>query len=294
MKKGATSDRPVDQFQINPLDSFRCAMRDIRLALVVANCPVAAIEKNLESVAQWSEKAARQGAEVICFPELNVTGYGAGKSPAQTVLPVPGPETERLVEIARASSLVVLAGLAEKDKQGRVFATHLVAAPQGLAGIYRKLHVAPPEQAIFSPGNRILIHALRGVTFGIQLCYDAHFPELATRMALEGCDLIVIPHASPRGSPKKKLASWMRHLSARAFDNGVFVAACNQVGGNGNGLEFPGVAVVIGPDGRILQQYVADQEGLLLVDLKSTLLSSVRRHRMRYFLPHRRPDAYRL
>lgn len=267
-------------------------MRDIRLALAVVNCPVAAIEENLESVARWSEEAARQGAEVISFPELNVTGYGAGKSPAQTTLPVPGPETERLVEIARASSLVVLAGLAERDKQGRVFATHLVATPQGLAGIYRKLHVAPPEKAIFSPGDRIFLHTLRGVTFGIQLCYDAHFPELATRMALEGCDLIVIPHASPRGTPKKKLASWMRHLPARAFDNGIFVAACNQVGGNGNGLEFPGIAVVIGPDGRILHQYVADQEGLLLFEFKAALLNSVRRHRMRYFLPYRRPDAY--
>lgn len=269
-------------------------MRNFRIALVVANCPVAAIEENLESVARWSEEAARQGAEVICFPELNVTGYSTGKALAQTALPVPGPETEKIVDIARASSLVILAGLAEADPQGRVFATHLVATPRRLAGVYRKLHVAPPEQTLLTPGSHIPLHSLPGMTFGLQLCYDAHFPELSTRMALGGCDLIVVPHASPRGTAKEKQASWMRHLSARAFDNGVFVAACNQVGNNGAGLDFPGIALVIGPDGKIVKQYLANEEGLLLVDLKAALLKSVRQHRMRYFLPHRRPEIYQL
>jgi len=269
-------------------------MRNLRLALVVANCPVAAIEKNLESVIRWSEEAARQGAQVICFPELNVTGYGSGKDLAQSALPVPGPETEKLVAIARATSLVILAGLAEMDRKGRVFASHLVATPQGLEGIYRKLHIAPPEQALFTPGNQVTLHTIREVTFGMQLCYDAHFPELSTRMALDGCDLIIVPHASPRGTAKKKLASWMRHLAARAFDNGVFIAACNQIGDNGNGLKFPGVAVAIGPDGHLMKEYTQNREGLLLVDLQPSSLHSVRQHRMRYFLPHRRPDIYRL
>jgi N-carbamoylputrescine amidase len=269
-------------------------MRNLRLALAVVNCPLAATEKNLESVARWSEKAVRQGAKVICFPELNVTGYSTGKALAQTALPVPGPETERLVEMARASSLVILAGLAEADPQGRVFATHLVATPQGLAGVYRKLHIAPPEQTLLTPGSHVPLHSFPGLTFGIQLCYDAHFPELSIRMALGGCDLIVIPHASPRGTAKEKLASWMRHLSARAYDNGVFVAACNQVGDNGAGLNFPGVALALGPDGNIVRQYVTNKEGLMLVDLKAALLKNVRQHRMRYFLPYRRPEIYQL
>jgi N-carbamoylputrescine amidase len=261
---------------------------------VVVNCPVAAIEKNLENVVRLSEEAARQGAQLICFPELNVTGYGTCKELAQSALSVPGPETDKLLEIARASSLVILAGLAEMDSQGHVFATHVVATPEGMAGIYRKLHISPPEQALFTAGRQVPLHSHLGLTFGLQLCYDAHFPELSTRMALDGCDMIIIPHASPRGTPEKKLASWMRHLSARAFDNGVFVAACNQVGDNGNGLEFPGVAVVVGPDGKVMQEYDANREGLLLVDLQTSFLESIRKHRMRYFLPNRRPDVYYL
>jgi predicted amidohydrolase len=52
--------------------------------------------------------------------------------------------------------------------------------------------------------------------------------------------------------------------------------------------------MVIGPSGEVLQRIGSDKEGLLVAVLKATQLDDVRRHRMRYFLPHRRPDVYRL
>ncbi|MFZ0133240.1 MAG: nitrilase family protein [Desulfobacterales bacterium] len=269
-------------------------MHDTRIALVVANCPVGAVDDNLATVARWATEAARAGAKIVCFPELNLTGYSVSANVAETALPVTGPVTTGLVRIAHATSLTILAGLAEKDREGRIFATHLVVTPQGVSGSYRKVHLAPPESPLFSPGRSISFFSAAGLVFGIQLCYDSHFPELSTAMALKGCDLIFMPHASPRGTPADKLASWMRHLTARAFDNAVFVAACNQVGENHAGLAFPGVAVVIKPSGKVLQQLTGDREALLVADLKADRLNRVRGHRMRYFLPHRRPDIYRL
>ncbi|MFZ0612048.1 MAG: nitrilase-related carbon-nitrogen hydrolase [Desulfobacterales bacterium] len=269
-------------------------MHDTRIALVVANCPVGAVDDNLADVARWATEAARAGAKIVCFPELNLTGYSVSADVAKTALPVPGPVTAELVRIAHATSLTILAGLAEKDREGRIFATHLVVTPQGLSGSYRKVHLAPPERPVFSPGQSIPLFSAEGLIFGIQLCYDSHFPELSTAMALEGCDLIFMPHASPRGTPDDKLASWMRHLTARAFDNAVFIAACNQFGDNRAGLGFPGVAVVIKPSGKVLRQFTGDKEVLLVTDLRADRLSRVRGHRMRYFLPHRRPDVYRL
>ena len=87
--------------------------------------------------------------------------------------------------------------------------------------------------------------------------------------------------------------SWLRHMPGRAFDNGLYVVACNQVGRNREGLDFPGVAVVFGPDGRIMQSYVGKEEGLVFADLNANFLEEVRKHRMRYFLPNRRPELYR-
>jgi predicted amidohydrolase len=84
----------------------------------------------------------------------------------------------------------------------------------------------------------------------------------------------------------------MRHLTARAYDNGLYIVACNQIGDNCNGLVFPGNAVVIDPSGNILDTKLDDSEGLLVADLTAEALEHVRGHRMRYFLPNRRPDLY--
>jgi N-carbamoylputrescine amidase len=194
--------------------------------------------------------------------------------------------------MAHKSQIVILAGMAEKDKSGRIYASHLVVTPQDISGIYRKVHIAPPELGIFAAGNAVPLFETAGVKLGIQLCYDVHFPELATRMALKGADIIFIPHASPRGTPSDKLNSWLRHLTARAFDNGVFIVACNQNGDNQTGLQFPGVVVVIDPSGEIIKKDIKGKDGIVVADLRAETLEAVRGHRMRYFLPNRRPDLY--
>jgi N-carbamoylputrescine amidase len=267
-------------------------MKDIRIAAVIFNSPVGQVHQNIDRMLPWVKEAKKEGADLICFPELNVTGYSTDSVIRDSTESIPGPISRQLEHMARTDQIVILAGLAERDEKGRIFASHLVVTPSGISGIYRKLHIAPPERAVFSPGDRIPVFEIGGVNLAIQLCYDAHFPELATRMAIDGADIIFMPHASPRGTPQEKFDSWMRHLTARAFDNGLFIVACNQVGENQKGLDFPGLAVVVGPSGNVLQAEVSGREGLLITDLKAEELASVRDHKMRYFLPNRRPELY--
>lgn len=266
--------------------------QDIRIAAVVCHAPCGQVSENIDRMHFWIRKACRQRASVVCFPELNITGYATSHEFKTASVKIPGPVTDAVSHMARAHDIVILAGILEAAQEG-CFAAHIAAFPDGSLGVYRKVHTAPVEQGLFSPGESTPVFHYHGLQFGIQLCYDAHFPELTTRMALDGADVIFIPHASPRGDPEAKLASWMRHLPARAFDNSLFIVACNQTGGNGRGLLFPGVAVVIGPDGRVLDQ-VTGNEQLLVTDLTAEVIHRVRNHRMRYFLPNRRPDAYRL
>ncbi len=265
---------------------------DIRIAAVILNCPVGRIADNLDRMAAWVEAAKKQGVDVVCFPEMNITGYSSSANIKKVAETVPGKISRSVSEMAQAYDIDILAGLAEADLAGRVFASHLVATAQGVAGIYRKVHVAPPEIQIFTAGDAIPLFDISGFKLGIQLCYDAHFPELSTRMATEGADAIFMPHASPRGTPAEKFDSWMRHLSARAFDNGLYVIACNQTGNNQNELNFPGLAVVLDPAGRILKKDIGGKENLIVADLKAGELEEIRAHRMRYFLPNRRPDLY--
>jgi N-carbamoylputrescine amidase len=111
-------------------------------------------------------------------------------------------------------------------------------------------------------------------------------------MALKGAEIIFMPHASPRGNPGEKLQSWLRHLPGRAFDNALYVVACNQVGPTREGFTFPGVAVALNPAGIVMAEYKATKEEMLVVDLKRDEMEEIRKHRMAYFIPNRRPELY--
>ena len=269
-------------------------MKNIRIAVVISNSPVGKIRQNIDALARRVKEAKKKDAAIICFPEMNITGYSTRKKIVDSAQFIPGPVTDELAKLAKKENIIILAGIAEKDEKDRIFAGHLVVTPQGLSGVYRKLHIAPPEQKVFSSGRNIPLFEAHGIRFGIQLCYDAHFPELSTRMALNGADVIFFPHASPRGTPKEKFRSWMRHLTARAYDNGLFVVACNQTGENKKGLNFPGIALVIDPSGNVIAKDVSGKETMIVVDLKADDLAQVRNHKMRYFLPNSRSDLYNL
>lgn len=267
-------------------------MKDIKIAAVTVHSPVGELLENIEKTRFLVREAKKRGVKIVCFPELNITGYGIHPEMTETAVTVPGPETETLVRLAKSEDTVILAGMVEKDDKGRIFATHLIVEPEGVKGKYRKLHIAPPERGLFSAGNDIPVFESLGLRFGIQLCYDAHFPELSTAAALKGADVLFMPHASPRGNPEGKFQSWMRHLTARAYDNSVFVIACNQTGENGAGLSFPGVAAVLDPTGSVIEKYTGGKESMLVAELKADVLCGVRNHPMRYFLPNRRPGVY--
>jgi N-carbamoylputrescine amidase len=267
-------------------------MQDIRIAVVIFRSVAGDVRCNLDAMQPWIKASGEAGAAVVCFPEMNITGYSNLREIKDSAEPVPGPISRHLSNLSKNHEITILAGILERDETGRIFPSHLVIRPDGFVGVYRKLHIAPPEQENFTPGDKIPVFGVNGLRFGIQLCYDAHFPELSTQMAIKGAELIFIPHASPRGTPKDKYRSWMRHLTARAFDNSLFIVACNQAGDNGKGLDFPGIAVIIGPSGEVIEKNLSGEESMVVLDLKAQDLNRVRGHRMRYFLPNRRPELY--
>jgi len=267
-------------------------MDDLKVAAVCMKAVPGKVERNLDRIQAFVLEAAREHADIICFPELCVTGYTLtnpqGIYPEGEFIAA----MDRLIRMAVDARIVLIAGLIENLKGNGPFISQVIAGPGGLIGLYRKTHLSPHEEDIYLPGQRILIYRYGNTQFGIQLCYDAHFPEISTVMALMGAEILFMPHASPRGDAHEKLNSWLRHLTARAFDNGVFVVACNQVGRTEAGFSFPGVALVLGPDGQVLAKQTTERESILYAVLKARALQDVREHRMRYFISRRRPELY--
>lgn len=268
--------------------------KTLRTAAVICRSVVGQTEANLRTMEKSAAAAARHNVHWVCFPELCITGYHVRGEIADAAIDIDGPEVERVVRMACNHGIGIIAGLAEKNAAGGLYATAIACDASGIIGIYRKVHLGPPEKKLFAAADGIGgVVESDGFCFGIQMCYDAHFPELSTHMTAHGADVIFIPHASPGNTASEKHASWMRHLPARAYDNSVFVIAVNPAGDNGCGLSFPGLAMVIAPDGNILESRLADaEETMLIADLPGTMIDDIRGHRMRYFFPNRRPKLY--
>ncbi len=268
-------------------------MNDVRVAAVCMNSLPGEIDKNLETIRSFMFQASDREAGIICFPELSVTGYVLEKPEAVCPPALFEEASQQILEMAGSSGLIVMAGIIEAmEDGGKPYITQILAGPEGLLGRYRKTHLSPPEQKAYRRGEEITVYQCSYLTLGIQLCYESHFPEISSLMALKGAEAIFMPHASPWGKPEEKMESWARHLPSRAFDNSLYLVACNQVGKGREGLSFPGVILALNPSGRVMERYCGTEDKMILVDMKASEIEDVRSHRMKYFLPQRRPELY--
>lgn len=251
------------------------------------------VESNLDKMEHFVRAAAKQRADVVCFPEMNITGYALEEGVREFAEPVPGPSASRVQRMADEYDITVIAGLAERTEREGTAITQVVASAGGDIGKYRKIHLSPGEQAIFQAGDEPSVFEAKGTRFGLQLCYDAHFPELSAMLALEGAEVLFMSHASPAPeSAEEKRDRWLRYLAARAYDNSVFVVACNQVGDGAAGIRFSGVILIFDPKGEVIAETCGDDEKMLIAELNAEDLERTRNTRMGFFLASRRPELY--
>ena len=276
---------------------------------------------NLSVIDQLSGDAARKGAQVIAFHECSVTGYAFARKLSQEQLldvaeTVPdGPSVHELIRIAKTHDIVVLAGLFERDTDGRLFKCYVCVSSEGLIAKYRKLH--PFIHPDITPGNEYVVFDLLGWRCGILICYDNNIVENVRATALLGAEIIFMPHVTmctPSTRPGAgfvapelwvnrhadptslrhefdglKGREWlMKWLPARAYDNGVYVVFANAIGMDDDQLKN-GCSMVLDPFGDILDECRILGDGFALSLLIPEKLSLAGGYRYRQA---RRPELY--
>ncbi|MGE4518063.1 MAG: nitrilase-related carbon-nitrogen hydrolase [Desulfobacteraceae bacterium] len=267
-------------------------MEKLKTGAVLALFEPGNLKDNFEKTKYFLQKAAEEKCDLVVFPEMNLTGYVTGSEICDTAIELDLSMIDRLESLSGNFKISFLCGFAEK-KGNQVFASHGFFSRGKFIGSYRKIQPGPPELPHISPGKEILLFDFMGWKIGIQLCFDAHFPEISTIMAKKGAELIIIPHASPRGTPQEKFESWKRHLPARAYDNGLYVMALNQCGQNKKNLYFPGVSFLVNPSGKVEKVFLEENEMLACFELDKSKISEVKNHRMKNFFQYRRGDFYK-
>jgi len=268
---------------------------DCRIGVVQINAVVGDVQGNLARMEAYVHQAALSGVDILCFPECNLTGYDAAK--AQTLaLPLGCQALGRCSQWAQESGITLLVGFFEKGTAAKPFISQAVMFPDGAVQVYRKVHLGRSEKAFVEGGTEFPVFSSHGTVFGIGICWDWHFPEMATIYSLKGAEVLFAPHASPVVSGDRR-EIWLRYIPARAYDNSVYVGACNLIGDNGEGKEFSGGALILGPKGDILAESFAGKEGITVARISAERVNRIRAKERAsmsetFFLADRRKELY--
>lgn len=255
------------------------------------------VDRNLDHMIARLREAAKAGASLTVFPECSVTGYCfASLDEARPFAqPIPGPATERMGDACAELGCHAIFGMLEADGD-RVFNAAALVGPAGLLGSYRKVHLPYLGIDMFTTyGDRpFAVHQAGEIKVGMNICYDAAFPEGSRIMALLGADLIALPTNWPPGAECTAASV----INARALENAVYFIAVNRVGTE-RGFEFIGRSKIVDPSGRTLAEAVGVGEEILYAEIDPTL--SRRKHIIRVPGKHeidrladRRPEMYGL
>ena len=266
--------------------------------------------ENLQKAAALVEGAAKNGAEVVCLPELFRSQYFCQRQDSglfDLAETVPGPTTETLGKVAKARGVVIIAPLFERRASGVYHNSAAIIDVSGeVVGLYRKMHIpddpAYYEKFYFTPGDlgfrAFDTHVGRIATL---ICWDQWYPEGARLAALHGPSILFYPTAIgwhpaekiPFGTEQRD--AWRTIQRGHAIANGIYVAAVNRVGlektsAASAGLEFWGSTFICDPFGVILAEASTEREETLLAEINLARIEEVRRNRP--FLRDRRIDAY--
>jgi predicted amidohydrolase len=245
---------------------------------------------NAERMARAVEEC---GADLVVMPELATSGYlftePSEVSAAAEV--VPGPTTELLQRSAAAASCRVVVGMAERRGE-RIYNSAVLVGPEGIEGVYRKVHLFFEEKLYFSPGDLgFPLFDVGGARVGLLVCFDHLFPEAARTLALQGAQ--VICHPSNLVLPEYGQLT----TRVRSIENRVFWVLCNRSGSERRGgrtLRYTGASQITAPDGKVLAAAGQEGESLQVVEIDPARADDKKVTERNDLFADRRPDTYRL
>lgn len=243
------------------------------------------VDENLSLIRSAAFSVAEQGARLIIFPELFLTGYNIGDTVFDLAESINGPSAQKATDIAREADIAILYGYPEKFKKNIYNSAILIDSQGETLANCRKTHLyGDQENRIFQPGDELVLADLEGLKVGLLICYDIEFPEASRILALAGAELIAVPTALME--PYCRTSRII--IPARAYENQLFVAYVNRCGAEAD-LTYCGLSCVVGPDGKDLVR-AGRTEGLFFADIDVSAIATATRENP--YLADLRPDLY--
>ena len=241
-------------------------MTKLRAALAQINTTVGDLRGNTAKVLDYIDRARAQGADIVSFPELTITGYPPEDLLYKHHLIRENREClDRIIE--HSAGIAVVVGFVDWDEG--LFNAAAVIQDRKLLGIYHKVHLPNygvfDEKRYFQSGEECPVFDINGTSVGVNVCEDIWYESGPTNVQADsGARVIMNINGSPYHRGKGRFREEM--LAGRARDNGVYVCYTNLVGGQDE-LVFDGESCVFSPSGDVLARGRQFEEDLLLIDI---------------------------
>ena len=267
-------------------DRIGAAEDAVSVALAQHRVEAGRVGGNVDRAVAAIERAAENGADLVCLPEMFNVGYFAFDAYARNAEALDGPTLDRIGEAAAEHGVAVQAGSIVEDLEASTAAGFDTPEPDGLAnasvfldrdgevqGVYRKQHLFGYDSAetqLLTPGESLPTVEFEGFTVGMTTCYDLRFPELYRDLADQGVSLVLVPSAWPY----PRVEHWRTLPRSRAIENLAYVAAVNGAG-EMDGDRLVGRSTVYDPWGTPIATCDDDPE-LVTADLSPSRVDDVR------------------
>lgn len=251
------------------------------------------IEENIEKTFAYIEEAANNGANLICFPELQFYKFFPQYSKLDVdnyALDINCNIVKGLQEKCRQFNIAIVPNFYLEEDGKRYDASPFIDRNGEILGVSKMVHIVQAnqffEQDYYTPseeGFKVYDTSLGRI--GIVICFDRHYHESIRSCALQNADLIIIPTANTNDEPLE-MFEW--ELRIPANQNSVFIAMCNRVGLEEK-MNFAGESIVVNPDGKVLAK-ADDKEQILYCDI--CMKESIENRSKKPYFALRRPDKY--
>jgi predicted amidohydrolase len=254
--------------------------------------------RNVEAICGHVERLARQGVELLAFPELAVSNFFSEQTSvaeervrywSSAAEAADGPSLTAIAACVAEHGVHAVVGFAERGEQaGVVYNSAALLGPDGLVGVTRKAHAAGYEKVYYSGGDQPAVFETALGTIGIAICWDGWHPEYVRCLGALGAEIVVSINAVWKGLEKGGIGTANKQRmfeyvpTVRAFENGVFFVACNGSGSHELGARYGGTwermgrSRIVDPHGATLAASEHDRDDDVIAELHAAEIAKSR------------------
>lgn len=246
-------------------------MNGSNVTFALVQCPAVKgrIDLNLQSHLKYVALAVENGADIVVFPELSLTGYEPELASDLALDTSADTDPVMLLsETARQQGVIVISGSPLQSEETRPYIGALISYPSGITELYRKQDLHPGESDYFISGDESYVISYKSQRIALAICADFCNPDHAADAEAAGADayLCSVLISENGFSVDSQL------LQSRALEHGFPVLMANYSGATGGWMSC-GKSRVWSSDGEVIVASEGNESGMVLCTLSNGKVS---------------------